>query len=126
VHRKVFVVEDESSIRCVVHVLLSAPQADGDAAGSGHEALAVVSRERFDSVLLDLRVSDPPPGQPAGRVCEIRPTLVGRVLFITGDVSDRRILELIEQNATRCIQGGNLMHNLWDRVRLMLGPAHSS
>jgi DNA-binding response OmpR family regulator len=124
VRRKVLVIEDEPSIRNVVYGLLNALQCDGDVAHSGQQALSMLNRESFDAVLLDLRISDSPPDQVVRRISEIKPSLMGRIL-ITGEVSDRRTLELIEQNASKSIRKGNLAHDLWDRLRALLGPAQS-
>jgi DNA-binding response OmpR family regulator len=121
--RKILVIEDESSIRNVICTLIDAMKCDGDVADTKEQALAMVSRESFDAVLLDLRASDSEPGEIARQICQLQPSLVGRILFITGEVSDRRTLELIEKNALTCIPRGSLMQELWDRLRVLLGPA---
>jgi DNA-binding response OmpR family regulator len=126
VRRKILVIEDESSIRNVICALLGTLKCDGDVAYSGQQALAMLSRQSFDAVLLDLRASDPPPNQIVQQICQLQPSLMGRILFITGEVSDRQTLELIEQNALTCIRRGSLMRELWDRLRVLLGPAPSA
>ncbi len=124
--RKILVVEDESSIRNLIYTLLGALRCEGDVAYSGQQALSIVARESFDAVLLDLRSFDLPAEQVVQEICQIRPSLVGRILFITGEVSDRRILDLIEQNCIKCVRRGHLMSDLWDRLRVLLGPAESA
>lgn len=124
--RKILVVEDEPSIRNVIYLLLGALKCDGDVAYSGQQALSMLARESFDAVLLDLRSSDLPPEQVVHEMSEIRPSLVGRILVITGELSDRRTMDLIEQNCLSCVRRAHLVHDLWDRLRVLFGPAESA
>jgi CheY-like chemotaxis protein len=126
VRRKVLVIEDESSIRNLIYVLLSALQCEGEFACSGQQALSMIARESFDAVLLDLRSSELPPGEIAREICEIRPSLVGRILFITGSVRDRQTLDFIERSCMTPAQRGRLVRDVWERLRLLLGPAEPS
>jgi DNA-binding response OmpR family regulator len=56
--RKVLIIEGKPSIRNTIYSLLASPGFDGDEAHSARQAPAMVSRENFDAVLLDLRCSD--------------------------------------------------------------------
>lgn len=123
--RKVLVIEDEPSIRNVVYILLAALQCDGDVAYNGQQALAMISRESFDAVLLDLRCSGLPADQVISKINEIRPSLVGRVLFITGEVADPRTAEIIERSCIPHVSQGRLMQDLWERLRGLLGQTQS-
>ena len=93
--RKVLIVEDDSAIQKLLMALLAL---SGEVPRVSEQSLAKISRELFDSVMLDLRCSGTPPDARSG-VQEIRPTLVGRVLVITGQVEDPDTLESI---ARRC------------------------
>src|SRR2546428_9297654 len=53
-HRKELVLEDESSIRNVLCVLLAGVGCEGDGALTDRQALLLVSRVRFDPVVLAL------------------------------------------------------------------------
>ncbi len=121
--RRVLVIEDEPSVRNLVYILLSALQCEGDVAYNGRQALAMIRRESFDAVLLDLRCSDVPADQVLSKIKEIRPNLVGRVLFITGQVSDPQTAALIERSCVPPVQETRLMQDLWERLRSVLGPA---
>jgi DNA-binding response OmpR family regulator len=125
VRRKILVIEDESSIRKVIHILLDTLKCDGDVTCNGRQDLDTLRCENFDAVLLDLRAPESPPDQVVQQICEIRPKLMGRVLLITGEISDRRTLELIEQSGVTCIRKSNLAHELWDRLRVLLTPGQS-
>lgn len=53
--RKVLVVDDEPDLRLLVELQLT-PEYDVDAVATGEEALEAVGRERYDAILLDLRL----------------------------------------------------------------------
>ena len=95
--RKVLIIEDEPSIRNVLYVLLAGLGCDGDVATTLEHALSMIGQDRFDAVLLDLRSAHLPPEQMVSAITELRPSLVGRVLVITGEVSDPKTLEMLEQ-----------------------------
>ncbi|MGH9355365.1 MAG: response regulator [Terriglobia bacterium] len=124
--RKVLVIEDESSIRNMIYVLLGALKCEGEVAYSGQQALAMIRRESFDAVLLDLRCADFDPGEVVSTIHQIRPNLVGRILFITGEVSDGQTMQFIERSCVPCVRRGRLMQELWGRLRLLLGQSPQS
>src|SRR5438477_594366 len=96
--RKVLIIEDDASIRNVLYVLLAGQQCDGDVATSGRQALSMISRETFDAILLDVRCQNVPPDEMLSQISKLHPDLVGRVLVITGEVTDATSLEMIERN----------------------------
>ncbi len=126
IRRKVLIIEDEPSIRNILYVLLAGLNCEGDIAYSGQQALAMISRERFDAVLLDLRCINLPADQVVSQITEIRPNLVGRVLVITGEVSDPQTLEIIERHCLPYVPRNRLLQDLWDRLRVVLGVSRSS
>jgi DNA-binding NtrC family response regulator len=123
--RKVLIIEDEPSIRNVLYVLLAALGCEGDVAYSGQQALAMIRREKFDAVLLDLRCSNVPAEHVVSQIKEIRPNLLGRVLVITGEVTDPQAMQLIEQHVLPHIPGSRLISDLWGQLRGLLGASTS-
>ena len=123
--RKVLVIEDEPSIRNLLYVLLAALRCDGDVAYNGQQALAMIARESFDAVLLDLRCSDLPADQVISKIHTIRPSLVGRVLCITGEVTDSETVRMIERNCLPHVARGRLIQDLWEKLRALLGQPQS-
>lgn len=123
--RKILIVEDEPSIRNILYALLAGQGCDSEIAYSGKEALAMIGRERFDAVLLDLRVANLPAQQVVSQIIEIRPSLVGRVLVITGEVSDAQTLEWIARDGVLHLAANRIMQELWGRLRSILGLAPS-
>lgn len=118
--RKVLIVEEESSIRNLLYTLVGRLGCDGDVACSGQQALAMISRRLFDAVLLDLRSSDLAPERVVSGILEIRPSLMGRVLVITGEVTDPETVSLIERNCLLHVPRGQLVHELWNKLRTLL------
>lgn len=120
-NRKVLIVEDDAAIRNVLYVLLAGVGCEGDIAYSGKQALAMLSREKFDAVLLDLRCSNLPAADMVSQIKEIRPSLVGRVLVITGELTDAQTIQMIEQHCLPHVPRNRLMQDLWGRLRTVLG-----
>ncbi len=110
--RKVLIIEHEPSIRNVLYVLLAGLGYDGDAAADARQALSMIRQEQFDAVLLDLRSSQLPPEQMVSAITELRPSMVGRVLVITGEVSDPNTLETLERYALPHVQCSRIISDL--------------
>ena len=123
--RKVLIIEDEPSIRNALFVLLAGLGCEGDVAYTGQQALAMISRERFDAVLLDLRCSNFPAEEVVSQIKELRPNLVGRVLVITGEVTDSQTVGLISRHLLPSISRTHLMPELWGQLRGILGISPS-
>ena len=123
--RNVLIIEDEPSIRNVLCVLLAGLGCEGDIAQSGQQALAMIRKGSFDAVLLDLRCSAMPAEEMVSAIKELRPNLLGRVLVITGEVSDPQTMELIKRNCLPHISRHRMMPDLWDRLRALLGLSRS-
>lgn len=121
--RKILVVEDDASIRNTLYVLLAGLDCESEIAYNGQQALRMISRESFDAVLLDLRSSLVPAEEMVAQIKQLSPSLVGRVLVITGEVADPKTLEWIESQCLASIAGNRLMSELWGRLRVMLGLA---
>jgi len=119
--RKVLIIEDEPSIRNVLYVLLAGIGCDGDAAYDTHMALSMIRQDRFDAVLLDLRTAQLP--QMVSAITALRPNLVGRVLVITGEVSDPSTLEILETYAMPHVARSQVTSGLWEPLRALLGSA---
>ena len=124
--RNVLIVEGEPSIRNLLYVLLAGLGCEGDIAQSGRQALAMIEKESFDAVLLDLRYSEMPAGEMVSAIRELRPNLLGRVLVITGEISDPQTMEMIKKNCWPYIPRQRVMQELWGRLRALLGLSQST
>lgn len=95
--RKVLVLRNEPSIQNLL-ALVTKLGRESTVYESGQLPLASIYRTQFDSVLLDLRcLSRQQPEGQAYKIHEIRPSLVGKVLVITAEVSSPKTLELVER-----------------------------
>jgi DNA-binding response OmpR family regulator len=124
--RKVLIIEDEPSIRNVLYVLLAGIGCDGDVAYDSSQALAMIQQSSFDAVLLDLRSARLPPDQMVSAITKLRPSLVGRVLVVTGEVSDPNTLAALERCAVPHIERSRVTADLWASLRTLLGFTPSS
>src|SRR6266478_288237 len=124
--RKILIIEDEPLIRNVLFVLLAGLDCDSEIAYSGRQALGMISRNKFDAVLLDIRCAEVQPEEMVSEIMKIRPNLVGRVLVITGEVADPKTMEWIEQHCLAHVSGSRLTQELWGRLRVMLGGASTT
>ena len=119
--RKVLIIEDEPRIRNVLYVLLAGLGYDGDAASDAHHALSMIRQNQFDAVLLDLRSSELPPEQMVCAITELRPSLVGRVLVICGEVSAPRTIEMLERRAVPHVPRSRVTSDLSRSIAQMDG-----
>ena len=118
--RNVLMVDDKPSMRRLLD-LLAGLGCEGDLAHDSHLALAMMEKETFDVVLLDLRCSEMPAGEMTSAIKELRPKLVGRVLLITGEVSDPQTMKMIKKNCWSYFSWQQVMQDLWKRIRSLLG-----
>lgn len=123
--RKILLVEGEQGAGELIHALLRKLGCEGEVVADGQQALAMVSRNDFDAVLLDLRSSNLPPEEVVSGIHEIRPSLVGRVLVITGEVDDHETLDLVERYFLLEIPQSHLIQDLVGRLRALLRIAPS-
>jgi two-component system NtrC family sensor kinase len=83
--RRVLVVDDEVSIRLLLHDILRLDQHSVALASSGLEAADLVSREKFDIIITDMKM----PGMDGAtfyrQVRQRDPAQARRIIFITGD-----------------------------------------
>jgi len=119
--RKILIVEDEPSISNLLYLLLEGLNYDGELAVGGQQALAMIGRESFDAILLDLRDSDLRAEQWVSRIAEIQPSLVDRVLVITGEVADPKVLDLIHRHCLPNVPQSRLMEDIHQSLRALMG-----
>ena len=86
---RVLIVDDEPAICKALTVALGRAGYDVVAAHSGDSALTVLSRERVDVLLLDLRIPDTRGDVVFELAAATHPHLRHQTLFMTGDISER-------------------------------------
>ena len=119
--RKVLILEDELAIRHVLCVLLAGLGCKGHVVHNCRQALASISRQSFDAVLLDLRCSELPPEQLVSEIMDVQPNLIGRLLIITGEVAGPEVLAMIERNSLAHVTRQQVTSALWGCLQSILG-----
>jgi len=119
--RKILIIEDEPAIRNVLFVLLAGGGCEGHVAYDIRQALGMIRNDSFDAVLLDLRSTNLPPADeiiPA--ITKVRPSLLGRVLVITGEVTDPETLATLERYTLPHVPRNKIVSDLWNSLRTLL------
>jgi two-component system, NtrC family, sensor kinase len=83
--RRVLVVDDEVSIRLLLHDILHLDQHSVALASNGVEAAGLVENEEFDVIITDLKMPGMDGASFYRQVRERDPAQAGRIIFITGD-----------------------------------------
>jgi PAS domain S-box-containing protein len=83
--RRALVVDDEPDIADTIRELLEREGFAVDVASDGAAALMALDRDEYDVVLSDLRMPGVSGPEMYQRVREIRPHLLSRIAFVTGD-----------------------------------------
>jgi DNA-binding response OmpR family regulator len=94
--RYILTAEKAARIRDLVSLLLTGVEFDGDIAHRARERLDEFMEHECDGLILDLRWVAVPPEGVSTPVRNVRVSLVGHVLVITGEVIDPEVLRQIE------------------------------
>ena len=116
-HRKVLIIENEPDVRNALYVLLAGLGCEAEVAPGVRNALARISTERFDAVMLDLRCCGESPEQAVLQIKEICPSLVGRLVVITADVTSPRVLEALERQCLPKVRHRHLTQDLMNVLK---------
>ena len=81
----------------------------------------MIRQDQFDAVLLDLRSSELPMEQMVCAITELRPSLVGRVLVISGEVSSPTTLKMLERYAVPHVPRSRVTSDLSRSIAQMDG-----
>ena len=98
--RKALVVDDEESNAALVRRVLAAAGYDVESTTLSRRALVMIERTAYDAVVADVRMPELSGQELYGRVCQIRPEMAGRFIFITGDIDGEDTREFLDQS--RC------------------------
>lgn len=111
-HRKVLMIDTERDVRNVIYMLIARLGYEGEVADGVRSALARLAEEHFDAVLLDIRCSGNAAAQVMSQIRDLRPSLVGRVLVITGDIASPEEMDMIERECLPQIRRRDLIKDL--------------
>ena len=113
---RVLVVDDEPALVELMSRALGGAGHDVDTAASGAEALQYVYTGEYDAILLDIRM--PGLGSPEVYQCieSIRPDLMDRVLFISGDSASTEVKTFIESTGKPLLKKPFTLEDLRGRM----------
>ena len=98
--RKALVVDDEESNAALVRRVLSSAGYDTESTTLSRRALVMMERTAYDAVICDVKMPELSGQELYGRVCQIRPEMARRFIFITGDIDGQDTREFLDK--TRC------------------------
>jgi two-component system NtrC family sensor kinase len=98
--RKALVVDDEESNAALVKRVLASAGYDVESTTLSRRALVMIERTAYDAVVADVKMPELSGQELYGRVCQIRPEMARRFIFITGDIDGEETRQFL--NETRC------------------------
>jgi len=98
--RKALVVDDEESTAALVRRVLTSAGYEAESTTLSRRALVMIERTAFDAVICDVKMPELSGQELYGRVCQIRPEMARRFIFITGDIDGDDTREFLDQS--RC------------------------
>jgi signal transduction histidine kinase/ActR/RegA family two-component response regulator len=97
---KALVVDDEESNAALVRRVLAGAGYDVESTTLSRRALVMMERTAYDAVICDVKMPELSGQELYGRVCQIRPEMSRRFIFITGDIDGEDTREFLDQS--RC------------------------
>jgi CheY-like chemotaxis protein len=121
----VLVVDDEPDFPSVIGAILAARGYQVETAAGGAEALERLERGRFDLILSDVRMPglDGPAFYQA--LEERHPELVGRVVFMTGNILTEDTADFFAATGAPCLRKPFETEDLERVFEQVLTPAHA-
>ena len=98
--RKALVVDDEESNAALVRRVLAGAGYDVESTTLSRRALVMIERTAYDAVICDVKMPELSGQELYGRVCQIRPEMARRFIFITGDIDGEDTRQFLDQS--RC------------------------
>jgi two-component system NtrC family sensor kinase len=123
--RRVLVVDDEWSIRALLHDVLRLDQHEVALASSGVEAADLIDRERFDIVLTDMKMPGMDGASFFRHVQERDPEQARRIIFITGDTVSPDTRAFLQSVTNPVLSKPFKIGPLRDAIEAVLGQSSS-
>jgi signal transduction histidine kinase/CheY-like chemotaxis protein len=93
--RRALVVDDEESNAALVRRVLAGAGYDVESTTLSRRALVMIERTGYDAVICDVKMPELSGQELYGRVCQIRPEMARRFVFITGDIDGEDTREFL-------------------------------
>ena len=101
---RILIIDDETEVTRMLHDILVAEGHEVRSADSGRRALELLSRQKFDVILSDLRMPNMDGPRLFSRLSELAPGLIKRVAFITGDTFSPTVSEFLQDSGRPYVQ----------------------
>jgi len=98
--RRALVVDDEESNAALVRRVLAGAGYEVESTTLSRRALVMIERTAYDVVICDVKMPELSGQELYGRVCQIRPEMSRRFIFVTGDIDGEDTHEFLDQS--RC------------------------
>ena len=98
---KALVVDDEDSNAALVRRALDMAGYDVDSTTLSRRALVMIERRPYDVVIADVKMPELNGQELYARVCEIRPEMARRFIFVTGDIDGDETLRVPRTQSMR-------------------------
>ena len=92
-----FILEKAPSVHNALCVLLAGVGCEGDVAHSIRKIHEMFGEANRDKLVLDLQYAGTPPSPVSPGVKNLKASLVGRILVVTGEVTDIKVFRQIEE-----------------------------
>ncbi|MEW6323076.1 MAG: response regulator, partial [Acidobacteriota bacterium] len=97
---RALVVDDEESNAALVRRVLDQAGYEAESTTLSRRALVMIERTPYDVVIADVKMPELSGQELYERVCQIRPEMARRFIFITGDIDGQETLDFLE--GSRC------------------------
>jgi signal transduction histidine kinase/CheY-like chemotaxis protein len=97
--RKALVVDDEESNAALVRRVLAGEGYDVESTTLSRRALVMIERTAYDAVICDVKMPELSGQELYGRVCQIRPEMARRFIFVTGDIDGEDTRQFLDQSS---------------------------
>ncbi|MEQ9501676.1 MAG: response regulator [Deltaproteobacteria bacterium] len=114
---RVLVVEDDEATQSAIRQALDSPKLELFVVGHAEAALEALGAERFDCVVLDLRLPDMSGEDLLAQLDESHPPVV---VYTAAELDDVRLVELSEHTHSIVLKGARTPDRLLDEVSLFL------
>ena len=120
----VLLIEDEPGVMAYVRAVLERNGYHVVGADSGAEALRLLTSGEFLGVVSDMRTPGGVDGaQVHAWICEHRPELASRLVFITGDIANEETVATLRQTGAPCLEKPFRARQFLDVIEQTMGSA---
>jgi CheY-like chemotaxis protein len=118
---RIIVIDDELGIREVIKRILSSEGYTVEAVSSARVAIEILTRQKFDLILLDIKMPDMDGIELYEQLKEIAPDLLRRVICISGELVSARNKAFLAENRLPYLTKPFGVRDLLEKVATVLG-----